>query len=111
MRVLAGTVTILLGLSVAPLLSAATGECYPRSAPVHPTIPDGATASVAELQHARREVQAYVLYIEQKLACHPYIDGLQFVRLLRRAQRMADAFNAQRLVFLQRTQSVAGAQE
>ncbi|HAN68407.1 hypothetical protein [Haliea sp.] len=76
------------------LLAANTWASCPASLPVElPAVPDGVSASYADMQAAQEAVAVYVAGVEAYLDCRTLIHPLLHNRLVDRAETVAATYN------------------
>tara|TARA_R110002073_G_scaffold90394_6_gene213406 strand:- start:4145 stop:4453 length:309 start_codon:yes stop_codon:yes gene_type:complete len=89
-------------------LAANTWASCPASLPVElPVVPDGASASHAEMQIAQEAVADYVTGVEAYLDCRTLIHPLLHNRLVDRAETVAASYNGALEDFRKREEMLA----
>ena len=90
------------------LLTVNTWAACPAAKPeTAPVVPDGATASLAEMEAAQTAVKAYVSDMEAWLDCRSNLHPLLHNRMIAQAEAAAESYNAELASFRKRDQLLA----
>ena len=87
-------------LILTPLAQASEESCPPQPPWTQPMIPNGASATEADMRRAQAEVASYISEIEHWNDCDPEVHGLLSGRMVSKAKAVAEEYNTQLQEFL-----------